>query len=78
MAPDPRPAAWKSALALAAYTTAMRLALPMLVARSQWRGRVEPVYAQRWAERLGWGYAHPARKGAPGDAQPPLVWLHAV
>ncbi len=74
-APLPPPARWKSALALGAYTTVLRLALPVLLARTQWRGRIEPEYAQRWAERIGLGYPY-ARLTLP-HAQP-LVWLHAV
>ncbi len=53
----------------------MRLALPALLARVWTRGRVEPVYARRWPERLGLAYPHGPQAGS-GAA--PLVWLHAV
>jgi len=69
------PARWKSALAWLAYSSVMRLALPALVVRAWWRGRVEPVYAQRWPERIGLCYAHGPQQGR---ASSPLVWLHAV
>ncbi|MEY4764108.1 MAG: hypothetical protein RI907_781 [Pseudomonadota bacterium] len=74
-APVPVPPRWKAALALGAYSALMRLALPALVVRAWSRGRVEPLYAQRWPERLALGYPHAPR--ASGDATP-LVWLHAV
>jgi 3-deoxy-D-manno-octulosonic-acid transferase len=73
-APKP-PARWKRMLAWLAYSTLMRLALPVLLVRAWMRGRVEPVYAKRWPERLGLAYPCSRQQGQP-DA--PLVWLHAV
>lgn len=73
--PVPAPTRWKAALALTLYSSLMRAALPALVVRAWSRGRVEPVYAQRWPERLGLGYPHAAE---PLHANRPLVWLHAV
>jgi 3-deoxy-D-manno-octulosonic-acid transferase len=42
------------------------------LARLWWRGRKEPVYRKRVAERLGY-YALPPRRGQGG-----VVWVHAV
>ena len=58
----------KTALARAAYTRALRLALPLVILRSAWRARREPAYGTHWAERLGWG----------GDGTAGRLWLHAV
>ncbi len=60
----------KAALARAAYSTLLRLATPLYLARLWWRGRREPLYRRAIAERLG-GLA----AGAPGTGR---VWLHAV
>src|SRR5512137_2857225 len=58
-----------AALARAAYSTLLRLATPVYLARLWWRGRQEPLYRHAWAERLG-GF-----DGEPGSGR---VWLHAV
>jgi len=58
-----------SSLARAAYSTLLRLATPLYLARLWWRGRHEPLYRQAWHERLG---------GYHGDALPGRLWLHAV
>lgn len=50
------------------YSTLLRLALPLWLARLWWRGRREPGYRQHLGERLGWGVHQPA--GA--------LWVHAV
>lgn len=59
----------REALAYGAYTTLMRVALPLYGARVAWRGRQEPGYVEHWPQRLGWQL--PAV--APG-----AVWVHAV
>lgn len=59
----------KSALARLAYSTLLRLATPVYLARLWWRGRREPAYRSHLGERLGLG--GPA---APAGA----VWIHAV
>ena len=56
-------------LARAAYSTLLRLATPLYLARLWWRGRHEPAYRLAWHERLG---------GWRGDAGPGRLWLHAV
>ncbi|QIK37117.1 3-deoxy-D-manno-octulosonic acid transferase [Caldichromatium japonicum] len=43
------------------------LALPWVLVRLWWRGRLQPAYRQRIGERLGWGPAPRAE-----------IWLHAV
>ena len=56
-------------LARAAYSTLLRLATPLYLARLWWRGRREPAYRLAWAERLG----------VPrGPQQAGRLWLHAV
>ena len=55
-------------LALFAYSWAMRLLLPAMLARYWWRGRKEPGYRVAMAERLGL-----VAREAPG-----ALWLHAV
>ena len=57
------------ALARAAYTLVLRLALPLVFARYAWRARREPAYGAHWGERLG---------GLVGAARPGRLWLHAV
>ena len=57
------------ALARAAYSTLLRLATPLYLARLWWRGRREPLYRQWLGERLGVG---------PQNAAPGRLWLHAV
>lgn len=53
----------------ALYTVLLRLALPFLLLRLWWRGRVEPGYREGVSERLGlYG----------GQAPQPLLWVHAV
>ncbi len=59
----------KPALARAAYTLLMRLALPLVFARYAWRARREPAYGAHWGERLGF---------ASSTAPPGRLWLHAV
>ena len=58
-----------AALARAAYSTLLRLATPVYLARLWWRGRHEPLYRHAWIERLG---------GFHGRAGSGRVWLHAV
>jgi len=60
--------------ALALYAALWRLLLPLALLRLWWRGRAEPVYRQRWGDRLGWT-RRPAMQTASGA---PLIWLHAV
>ena len=50
------------------YTLLLRLLLPWALIRLWWRSRKNPLYAPRWAERLGYG--------AP--LTPGSVWIHAV
>lgn len=57
------------ALAYVAYTTLLRLATPLYLARVAWRGRQEPGYVQDWPARLGWGLP---------QIEPGALWLHAV
>jgi 3-deoxy-D-manno-octulosonic-acid transferase len=59
----------KPALARAAYTLLMRVALPLVFARYAWRARREAAYAAHWGERLGF---------AGGPVQTGRLWLHAV
>jgi len=59
----------KKALARAAYTSLLRLATPLYLARLWWRGRREPGYRQAIAERLGRGV---------GRVPPAALWVHAV
>jgi len=54
------------------YTTLLRLATPLYMARLWWKGRKEPVYRKRLGERLGY-YELPPRRGRGG-----VVWVHAV
>lgn len=51
------------------YTLCWYLALPVLLARLWWRGRLAPAYRARWRERLAWGL--PQREQG-------CVWIHAV
>ncbi len=57
-------------LARLAYSTLLRLATPVFLARLWWRGSREPAYREGLAQRLGFGRGRPP---APG-----CVWLHAV
>jgi len=59
----------RARLARLAYSTLLRLATPVYLARLWWRGRREPLYRCAWHERLG---------SFRGDAQPGRLWLHAV
>lgn len=59
----------KSALARAAYSSVLRLATPLYLARLWWRGRREPGYRVAIGERLGTGKTR---------AQPAALWIHAV
>ncbi len=56
-------------LALALYSTLLRLLTPAILLRYAWRGRAEPLYRHALRERLG-VYS--------GAAQPGAVWVHAV
>jgi 3-deoxy-D-manno-octulosonic-acid transferase len=52
------------------YTLAIRGAAPFILARLWWRGRREPLYRRRIAERFGYyGESSHTR---------PVLWLHAV
>jgi 3-deoxy-D-manno-octulosonic-acid transferase len=51
------------------YTLALRLILPLVLARLWWRGRREPGYRDAIEERFG-HYGHVAR--------PKMLWVHAV
>jgi 3-deoxy-D-manno-octulosonic-acid transferase len=51
------------------YSLVLRLLQPLYALRLHWRGRVEPLYRERIAERFGF-HAGPASSG--------WVWLHAV
>ncbi|HJV69125.1 3-deoxy-D-manno-octulosonic acid transferase [Ideonella sp.] len=59
----------KRALARAAYSSLLRLATPLYLARLWWRGRREPGYREAIGERLGRGH---------GRAHPAALWIHAV
>ncbi len=50
------------------YSAALYLVLPLILLRLYWRGRGDPGYRQRWAERLG--YVSPIPTGC--------LWIHAV
>ena len=50
------------------YSAGFYLAIPFLFARLYWRGRKEPDYRRRWAERFGFIDAIP----------PACIWVHAV
>ena len=50
------------------YSTLLRLALPLWLARLWWRGAREPGYRQHFGERLGFGL-----RQTPG-----ALWVHAV
>jgi 3-deoxy-D-manno-octulosonic-acid transferase len=52
------------------YTLALRVAAPFVLLRLWWRGRREPLYGRRVAERFG--YYRDAPSGRP------LAWVHAV
>jgi 3-deoxy-D-manno-octulosonic-acid transferase len=51
------------------YTILLRLALPFMLARLWWRGRVEPAYREDWDQRLG-RYS--------GESHGNHIWVHAV
>src|SRR5690348_13924484 len=51
------------------YSLVLRALQPLYALRLHWRGRVEPLYRERIAERFGF-YAEPASSG--------WLWLHAV
>ena len=59
----------RSALARGAYSLLLRLLAPAHLLRLWWRGRAEPLYRERIAERFG-GYRGPRSAG--------WVWVHAV
>ena len=50
------------------YSAGFYLALPAIFIRLYWRGRKEPEYRQRWAERFG--FIDPVPQGC--------IWVHAV
>lgn len=52
------------------YTLLFYLAVPLVLARLAWRGRKEPAYRLRWAERLGF-----YQQAKPSQA---VIWFHAV
>ena len=52
------------------YSLILYLAIPYLLLHLWWRGRLNPAYRRRWAERFG--YISPL-----GD-DGPAVWFHAV
>ncbi len=56
-------------VALAGYSLVLRLLAPVYALRLRWRGRAEPAYAERIAERFGW---------YPGPATHGWIWVHAV
>jgi len=53
-----------------AYTLAIRAAVPFILARLWWRGRREPLYRRRIAERFGYYRDPPSGR--------PVLWVHAV
>jgi 3-deoxy-D-manno-octulosonic-acid transferase len=59
----------REVLAAAAYAFLLRLLAPVYVLRLWWRGRAEPLYRERVAERFG------LYRDAPGTG---WVWVHAV
>ena len=58
-----------TAFARAGYALLLRAALPLYALRLWWRGRAEPLYRERIAERFGF-YSGAASAG--------WVWVHAV
>ena len=50
------------------YSSILRLALPLWLARLWWRGRREPGYRRHLGQRLGWVPSQP----------PGALWIHAV
>ena len=56
------------------YTLALRAALPFILLRLWWRGRREPGYRVKVAERFG-RYARGSEKARAGAG---IVWIHAV
>ena len=69
MSPSDAAPSRRATLARLAYSTLLRLATPLVLARLWWRGRREPLYRHAWHERLG---------GFRGDVLPGRLWLHAV
>ena len=59
------------------YTLLWWIALPALPLRLWWRGRREPGYRERIAERFG-RYAPDASPDAARPDAPPVLWIHAV
>lgn len=55
-------------MARSLYTLLLYCAIPFILLRLWWRGRGNPAYRQRWAERFGFVSASPR----------PCLWLHAV
>lgn len=58
-------------LCLSLYSLLWRLALPGLLARTWWRGRLEPGYRKHIGERFGYGRFGAAQAGL-------VIWVHAV
>jgi 3-deoxy-D-manno-octulosonic-acid transferase len=52
-----------------AYSLLLYLIFPIVLFRLYWRGRVNPAYRQRIAERLGFVQA---------DSEQAIIWVHAV
>jgi 3-deoxy-D-manno-octulosonic-acid transferase len=61
-------------MSLGLYGLAWRLGSPLAAAYLLWRSRAQPEYRQHWAERWALGPVNPA----PVDANPALIWIHAV
>lgn len=51
------------------YTTLLRLATPLVLARLGWKGRTHPAYRERILERFGF---------IPRLPEQPRLWVHAV
>ena len=60
---------WRERAAWVVYSLVLRLLQPLYALRLHWRGRVEPLYRERVAERFGF-YADAPSSG--------WVWVHAV
>ena len=60
------------------YFTLFYLALPAVLLRLWWRGRAEPAYRLRWAERLGQVASCPAALQQRIVDGGRVLWVHAV
>jgi 3-deoxy-D-manno-octulosonic-acid transferase len=56
------------------YSALFTCLLPLIILRMLWRSRLAPAYRRRLGERLAW--FPPLVDG--GEADRPLVWIHAV